>query len=355
MNCQEARESLSTLLDGDIGLTERVPLELHVSACADCREKLADLQAVRLVADEPAPRPVHHWHWPPVLAADTVGRALGFMRREDVVTHMRRLVFDRVPPRHLAIAAAVPLIAILAIFVFERGFKIGAAMRQRTASPSASVVLGPPSPAAPRARFVERVPPVPPPASAPQSLPARAVVTPRATPPPVSAPGPDQKKAAEMKIAEVKIAETRPAETRPAETKNVTRSVPTDAEPKPARPAVPAAVGPVKASLSSSTSVKSVAAHTAPAVTRSAVDVVGRLRVKSRTEAERDLGALVTRAGGTFVKRQHGPATTMVEARVPHAAFGAFAEGMARLGAWQLEAERSPLPDLVNVTVRLAE
>jgi len=176
------------------------------------------------------------------------------------------------------------------------------------------------------------------------------VATPRATPPPVSAPKPEQKKAAEVKIAETKLAETRPAET-----KNVTRSVPTDAEPKAARPAVPAAVAPVKASLSSSTPVKSVSAHTAPAATRSAVDVVGRLRVKSRTEAERDLGALVARAGGTFVNRQHGPATTVVEARVPHARYGAFAQGMARLGAWQLEAERSPLPDLVHVTVRLAE
>jgi len=349
MNCQEARESLSTLLDGDIGLTERVPLELHVSACADCREKLADLQAVRLVADEPAPRPVHHWHWPPVLAADTVGRALGFMRRDDVVTHIRRLVFDRFPPRHLAIAAAVPLVAILAIFVFERGFKVGTAMRQRTASPLASVTLGPASPPAPRSGFVESASPVPPPAAAPQGLPPRPMATPRATPPPVSASKPEQPKSEQKKVAEVKIAETKPAEIRAAEMKNVTRSVSTDAEPKPARPAVPAAVAPVKASLSSSTPVKSAAA------TRNAVDVVGRLRVKSRTEAERDLGALVARAGGTFVNRQHGPATTVVEARVPHAGYGAFAQGMARLGTWQLEAERSPLPDLVHVTVRLAE
>ena len=32
------------LLDGDITLTERVPLELHVNTCGECRQRLADLQ-----------------------------------------------------------------------------------------------------------------------------------------------------------------------------------------------------------------------------------------------------------------------------------------------------------------------
>jgi hypothetical protein len=45
----------------------------------------------------------------------------------------------------------------------------------------------------------------------------------------------------------------------------------------------------------------------------------------------------------------------VVEAAVPHATYGTFAQGMVRLGSWRIEAERSPLPDLVQVTVRLAE
>ena len=83
--------------------------------------------------------------------------------------------------------------------------------------------------------------------------------------------------------------------------------------------------------------------------------MVGRLQVKSRSEAERELGALVASAGGTSLNRQRGPAITVVEAAVPRANYGKFAQGVVRLGSWRIEAERSPLPDLVQVTVRLAE
>jgi hypothetical protein len=85
------------------------------------------------------------------------------------------------------------------------------------------------------------------------------------------------------------------------------------------------------------------------------VDVVGRLQVKSRSEAERDLAALLARAGATSVSRQRGAAVTVVEASVPHASYGKFSQGLVRLGSWRIEAERSPLPDLVQVSVRLAD
>ena len=343
MNCQDARESLSTLLDGDIGLTERVPLELHVNTCVECGQKLADLQALRLVADRPAPRPVHHWHWPPVLAADAVGRALGLMRPDDVATRMRRLVIDRFPPRHLAIAAVVPLMAILAIFVFERGFKVGEAMRQRAASSPAVVAQGPPTPAAPRAVGVEPAVPAPAPAAAPPALPPRPVAQPRPSAASADAPKPGQ---------------TKTLETKPADTRSATRSAPTDTGAKPAKPVASAAATPVKApppAAAPGAVGKTVAAAVPPATARSAVDVVGRLRVKSRSEAEREIGVLVARAGGSFVSRQRGPTTTVVEASVPHASYVVFAQGVARIGSWQIEAERSPLPDLVKVTVRLAE
>ena len=341
MNCQDARESLSTLLDGDIGLTDRVPIELHVNACAECQKTLADLQALRLLPDKPAARPVHQWHWPPVFAADAVGRAFGFMRQDDVVTRMRRLLIGRIPPRHLAIAAAVPLAAIVAIFVFERGFKVGTAMRQRGTSPPAVVTQGPPAPASPRAVVVD---PVTPPAAAPPALLPRPAVAPQAPTPPADTP---------------KTVRAPAPETNAPEARSATRGTPADAGANPTKSAASPATAPVKASLPAATqdgtSRPVAAALAASAMTRSSMDVIGRLRVKSRSEAERDLGALVTRAGGTFVSRQRGPTTTVVEARVPHAAYGTFARGMARMGAWQLEAERSPLPDLVHVTVRLAE
>jgi hypothetical protein len=88
---------------------------------------------------------------------------------------------------------------------------------------------------------------------------------------------------------------------------------------------------------------------------RSSLDVVGRLRVKSRSGAERDLAALVSRAGGTTVSRQRGDKITVIEAVVPNPSYSKFAEGLSRIGSWQIEAGRPRLPDPVRVTVRLAE
>src|SRR5215467_3614449 len=166
MNCQEAGESLSMLLDGALGLTERVPLELHVNECDACQRQLSHLQELKEVEQRarPAPRPLHwrsilvpgfvekalgvmraedvttrlrrlvHWrpvlapgfvkalgvmraedvttrlrrfvHWRPVLASAFMEKALGVMRAEDVTTRLRRLVAEKVPSRQFAVAAA---------------------------------------------------------------------------------------------------------------------------------------------------------------------------------------------------------------------------------------------------------
>src|SRR5215510_1602959 len=59
------------------------------------------------------------------------GEGPGAIRAEDVTTRLRRLVAEKVPSRQLAVAAAVPLLVMLAVFVFERGFTVGSGMRQR--------------------------------------------------------------------------------------------------------------------------------------------------------------------------------------------------------------------------------
>ena len=92
-----------------------------------------------------------------------------------------------------------------------------------------------------------------------------------------------------------------------------------------------------------------------PGGARPSLDVVGKLRVKSRNGAERDLAALVAKAGGTTVSRQRGEKVTVIEAMVPNPSYGKFAEGLTRIGSWQIEAGRSRLPDPVRVAVRLAE
>ena len=72
-------------------------------------------------------------------------------------------------------------------------------------------------------------------------------------------------------------------------------------------------------------------------------------------EGERDLAALLAKAGGTTVSRQRGEKVTVIEAMVPNPSYGKFAEGLNRIGSWQIEAGRSRLPDPVRVAVRLAE
>ncbi len=85
------------------------------------------------------------------------------------------------------------------------------------------------------------------------------------------------------------------------------------------------------------------------------VDVVGRLLVKSRSGAERALETLLARAGGTTLSRQRGAAITVVKGVIPHSNYGSFAAGLRGIGSWQIEVERSPLPNVLHVTVRLAE
>ena len=93
----------------------------------------------------------------------------------------------------------------------------------------------------------------------------------------------------------------------------------------------------------------------APGDTQGPADVVGRLLVRSRSGAERDVAALLARAGGATLSRQRGPTITVVKGVVPHSNYGNFAAGLRGIGSWHLETERSPLPNLLHVTVRLAE
>src|SRR5262249_2330350 len=91
-----------------------------------------------------------------------VEKALGAIRVEDVTTRLRRLVAEKVPSRQLAVAAAVSLLLMLAVFIFERGFTVGSGMRQRPVArpaetrseapvvpPAASIAPAPPTIATP--------------------------------------------------------------------------------------------------------------------------------------------------------------------------------------------------------------
>src|SRR5215470_16973978 len=222
MNCSEARESFSMLLDGELGLTERVPLELHVNACEGCQRRLEYLRELRELEQRarPAPRPVH---WRPILAPGFVEKALGAIRAEDVTTRLRRVVAEKVPSRQLAVAAAVPLFVMLAIFIFERGFTVGWGMRQR--------------PVAVPAESRSEAPVVPPVASiapAPPTI-ATPVVPTRVAPPPSVVTQPAAAKppppADEPRSAETDVAATRLPEAKAIDVKSASRAARSESSP----------------------------------------------------------------------------------------------------------------------------
>jgi len=289
------------------------------------------------------------------------------LRGLDVVARLRHLVVDRIPPRQLAVAAAVPLMVMVAIFVFERGFMVGVELRQRAPSAPASMKGNPPESIPPSAVSQPATPSVQsPPAPASPPRPASSSASSSLTPP-----------AEKPKVAKATV-------TRAVDAKAMTGSAKSESGSKQDKPASAATLKPTPAKTNrASTSpapsepprkdtlirsgavaraapatpapTTTTAAAVAPQIIRGSTDVVGRLQVRNRSEAERDLAALVARAGGTCRNPQRGPAITVVEAAVPHANYGKFAQGVVRLGSWRIEAERSPLPELVQVTVRLAE
>lgn len=80
------------------------------------------------------------------------------------------------------------------------------------------------------------------------------------------------------------------------------------------------------------------------------LDVVVQLSVADRSVAERDLSSLLARVGATQVRRQRD---FTVVAVVPRSSYGEFTRGMAQIGSWQMETDRSTVPDPVSVGVRL--
>src|SRR4029453_7035211 len=193
------------------------------------------------------------------------------------------------PPRPLAAAPRVPAVITLAIFIFERGFSVGTSIRQRPSSAPTAMSTSPlpdvaPEPIMPAPRPTAPALPVRPiPPSAPamrtQPQPAKAVPVPKAT---------------ETKAVQA------PLTTRNLQPESVKheRTAVASSKPVPPRPlATPLSDADRKAIPKTSATSADVAA-VAAARRRGAVDVVGRLQVKSRREAERALAALLARAGG---------------------------------------------------------
>ncbi len=80
------------------------------------------------------------------------------------------------------------------------------------------------------------------------------------------------------------------------------------------------------------------------------MDVIVRLSVEDPRVAARDLTLLLARVEGTKLGRQDGFTFRVV---IPHSRYAVFTQGLAQIGAWQMEAGPSSLPDPVHVAIRL--
>ena len=86
-----------------------------------------------------------------------------------------------------------------------------------------------------------------------------------------------------------------------------------------------------------------------------AAHVTGRLTVRDRQAANRELGDLLNRVGGAETGRHTEAGGDTVDLVIPRAAYPAFAEGLARIGSWLPGTEPTELPDRVPITLRIAQ
>jgi len=284
----------------------------------------------------------------------------------------QRSIFLRVQARHLRLTATVLLVSLGAVGLFTYRAELDVAVRRWVPSAPSSGDATPPTrmastepatrPEIPPVSVPAPVVPAPPalqPPPAPRAperptpeMPARVTAPPARTKSSTSPPEPVTLRRAPAPSPPIR--DTRAS--------RVEKSVATKSD-RIETPSQKVKTGNVKQDMVASPAQRrdnpagTMVASTPPATgdARPSLDVVGKLRVKSRSGAERDLAALVAKAGGTTVSRQRGDKITVIEAVVPNPSYGKFAEGLTRIGSWQIEAGRSRLPDPVRVTVRLAE
>jgi hypothetical protein len=343
MTCHDARESLSAFLDEALAPDGRREVAAHLEGCPDCRRELARLeQTVALLRRvEPARAPVGF-----------VDRVMEAARPRPWYRRAAAAVFVPFSVKLPAEATALVMVALLAVYVFERTPALRESVRQeptaretpreKVATPATGLVGRPArvepsrppsaeSPAAVRrqepdrrdaggaAPGVARPAPVAPDLDAAPAPPPAAPKSEQA--PALSAPAPAAPRAGGELAKE--------AESRPAENRR------------------PPAGSSADAARGAPAAPRLAAKRAAPS------DAVAGIAVRDRDAAERDLAELIARVGGRETGRRREEEATVVEAVVPQARYAEFTQGLARLGAWRLQAERPDLPSQVHVTLRL--
>ena len=394
MNCHDAREWLSDLLDDALATEARAQVDAHLAGCADCRRELDRLRATVSLL---------HAVEQPQAPAGFVDRVLAaarpapwYRRLLDWLSAVRLLRFP-------VEAAAVVLVASLAVYVFQET----PALRQ-AARPESPRVRPPTAPCRARPRRPRRMssrtmpegrrqsarrrsrrspcgcrPPVPPAAppapsqAAPEAgleqrpikppanpedargrgrqCPARVERrrTPQPAPSAPGAPGVPQRRRADPRRRAQPGGPERPdggqASSRSGRTMRRRPVARPSGRPSQSPPAalVPAPAPEPRERLAREWNPDGPSAplprgfpplvRQAPSAMRMApsVQVVGRLTVKDRPAADRELAELLSRVGGAETARRTEAGGDTVDLVIPRAAYPAFAQGLARIGSWR--------------------
>ena len=409
MSCHDAREWLSDLLDDALEADARAHVEAHLAGCAECRRELDRLRATVSLL-----RAVERPQAPAGFVDRVLEAARPTSRHRRLLDWLAAVRLLRFPVE----AAAVVLVASLAVYVFQETPALRRAAspeipqdhapdssvtsRARTGAPEAgweqttkstaevqskSLRLPPPvSPTSPPtpplpgselslkepmtkvpARAVElgataRDPALlssdPPPREPAPSAPAASSVPPGAAP----NPGAVFSQADRSGPVEGRLQLLRKGNASGgggAAEQQASQFPPLAPEPPPS-PEMADRMAREKDQERSERSgpVRIPAARPpAPSAMRivSSAGVVGRLTVKDRQAANRDLAELLSRVGGTETGRHAQAGGDTVGLVVPRAAYPAFAQGLARIGAWLPETEPPELPDRVPITLRITQ
>jgi hypothetical protein len=154
MNCKETRKAFVALLDGDLALTERAPVEVHVDQCVGCWARLERLRRQPVLL---------RTMWRARVALSSPDSLL------DAVTRLRRHMFYRAPSRVIPMAAAVTVMVVVATYGIQR-------WTEPAAAPEASPVRNTPAPSirpplaateSPAASAMPQLAPAPEPSEAP--------------------------------------------------------------------------------------------------------------------------------------------------------------------------------------------
>jgi len=176
---------------------------------------------------------------------------------------------------------------------------------------------------------------------------------------------PAQVESARLEPRRLEPAQAKPAQLAPSlsapsvEKKTVSAAPPRTDERRPSPSGAPPRAAPLSApDVSASELVRGVTSSPPTPLSEPSVSethVVGRLSAKNPRTAQRDFIALLADVGGTELGRSRRVRSTAVEVVVPQSRYNEFAEGLVRIGSWQLEAARFPLPDAVHMSIRVNE